>query len=94
MVDVLTACISFLLRLICTILHATTVQERKSIASPGQLLLASDAAGFWQNRDLRCDPTPHVEVQADHTDHSVQPTAPVNNVIACNQLIHYWYYNF
>ena len=60
------------------------------MASPGQLLLTADAVGFWQNRVFRCDPTPHVDVQADHPDHSVQPTAPVNYVIARKHVNHYF----
>ena len=63
------------------ILHATPEQERKSYASPAQLLLTADARGFWQDRVLLCDPTPHVEVQADHPDQTVQPMEPVHRII-------------
>ena len=53
-----------------------SIQARVSLASPGQLLLRWDAAGFWQVLVRARDPAPHVEVQAVHPDHDVQPTAP------------------
>jgi len=53
-----------------------SIQARVSLASPGQLLLRWDAAGFWQFLVRVRDPEPHVEVQVVHPDHDVQPTAP------------------
>jgi len=64
-----------------SILHDTSVQERVSLESPGQLLLRWDAAGFWQARVRDCVPEPQVEEQVLQPAHDVHPMAPAVEII-------------
>jgi len=71
-----------------------SIQERVSLASPGQLLLRWDAVGFWQVLVRVRNPEPHVEVQAVHPDHDVQPTAPGAIDVVCIDYKHELYLKY
>jgi len=57
-------------------LQELLLHVRKSVTSPGQLSLSAEAAGFWQSRVLVWVPVSQVNVQDDHADQGVHPTAP------------------
>ena len=74
-------------------LQELLLQVRKSVPSPGQLSFNAEAAGFWQSRVLVWVPVPQVNVQDDHADHSVHPTAPEHMLWYLLRALHNYMFN-